>query len=72
MAHLEVRSTCDSSFPKDTPISTQSGTCGDTKFEVLMFEAPTDKPWYHSILMIILNFNHLEQEQYLLVYHFII
>lgn len=49
MAHLEVRSTCDPSFPKDTPISIQSGTCGDTKFEVLMFEAPADKPWYEPL-----------------------
>jgi len=47
MAHLEVRSTCDSSFPKDMPLSTQAGSCGETKFEVLMFQAPTDKPWYH-------------------------
>ena len=47
MAHLEVRSTCDSSFAKDTSFSTQAGSCEDTKFEVLMFQAPTEKPWYH-------------------------
>lgn len=40
LSHLYIESTCSS----DTPVSDQS-SCKSAKFDLLMFEAPSDKPW---------------------------